>query len=633
MNRYKLLIIALFGLLPFSCMDMDVEPVNIITDTDVFTNVNGINAYMAKMYYLLPVEDFRYSHALGWNQHRVITNVAGVTGEACGRDTPMQAAWNWFPEGYELIRAINVFLETLPEYAGYHEEENLKHWIGEAHMIRAFAYTTLAKRYGGVPIVTNVINDPDLAELPRNSEEDVWDLIEKDYQYAIENMKGESPEGRFNKYAAAAYKSQAMLFAASVANFSDIELQDTNNGNTLVCGIPKQKAVEYYTSAYEAAKLVEEGGYQLYMGDWQEGNLNAQYENYHNIHHKTPNVETIFIKEFRYPELKHSWDVIYGPLQLTNGGLSGGLTPTWNLVSLFDGIKPFVDENNKYILYNSTMEPFEEAEPRLRATVIFPGDIYKETVIEVYKGIYISEYPEDGLAKMYVETDRSSLYQNNPNLLVSVSDTDQRYYQLPNGEMMRASGLSGAFNSQNRGTRTGFLFRKLLDPKIPHAEVVNERSESDWVDMRYAEVLLARAEAAVELHNLGKSDKDYIGDAYDIIQAIRKRAGAYALTSRDEVDRDVVRRERKKELAFEHKAYWDLIRWRIYEETFPDVSPRPRLKGALPFYVPGKDKWFFDVKGAEIGTAERVFPKRWYYLSIPAAEINKNPKLCQNPGY
>ncbi|MBE9583167.1 RagB/SusD family nutrient uptake outer membrane protein [Mucilaginibacter sp. JRF] len=626
-----LMIVVTITLISTSCNKMDIPPANLLVNDDIFRTTNGITAYFAKMYSSLPLEDFRYSHNRGFNNERVTHNVGGITGEAVGRDTQMLPAVQWFGEGYSLLRDVNMFIKTLAQYAGYHSEEDVKHWLGEARMIRAFAYTTMAKRYGGVPIVNDVIEDFEAAALPRNSEDEVWENIATDYQYAIDNMRATSAAGRFNKYSAAAYKAQAMLYAASIANFSTITLADSKNGGAQVCGIPKARAAYYYKLAYDASKVVDEGGYKLYMDDWAEGNLESQYVNFQNIHQKLPNTESIFVRYFRFPDLPHSWDAVYGPLQLAIGGLSGGLTPSYDLVRDYDGIGDFVDQNNKYVLYNNTMEPFQNAEPRLRATVILPGDNYKGSVIEVYRGIYTGNYPAEGLSKLYDSNDNFNLYQSNTNILTSISNIDQKYFTLSNGQQMRAAGLSGAFNSENRGTRTGFLLRKLMDPTVPANQLDNNRSESDWVDMRYAEVLLIRAEAIYELNQLGETAGS-LQEAYDAIQQIRRRAGANLMTGTGQLTREVIRKERRKELAFESKAYWDQVRWRTFKDLFPD-NPRRKLKGALAFYVPSINKWFFDVKGVELGNAERVFPETWYYLQIPVDQISKNPKLIQNPGY
>lgn len=77
--------------------------------------------------------------------------------------------------------------------------------------------------------------------------------------------------------------------------------------------------------------------------------------------------------------------------------------------------------------------------------------------------------------------------------------------------------------------------------------------------MRYAEVLLNAAEAAVELSLAGAPSpdgSDMLSVATKAINDIRERAGANMLTaalSATNDSRDIVRKERRKELAFENK--------------------------------------------------------------------------------
>jgi len=69
-----------------SCLDLDVAPMNIVQDKDIFTSENGVLSYMARIYSQLPVEDFRYSGARGFNHFWIIDPVPMLTGEAIGRD-------------------------------------------------------------------------------------------------------------------------------------------------------------------------------------------------------------------------------------------------------------------------------------------------------------------------------------------------------------------------------------------------------------------------------------------------------------------------------------------------------------------------------------------------------------------
>lgn len=628
--------------LTVSCINLDIPPKNIIVESQVFDNEAGIDAYFAKLYKSIPMMDRCFSIKNGYNNSYTTENISTLTGEAVGRDQSNNVINGWW--SYSEIRDINIFIETLPAYSEYHSPEKIRNWLGEAHFLRAFIYTEMAKRYGGMPLVTSVLKYPEEPIesflIPRSSEEDTWKCIESDYQYAIDNCNETSVKGRANKYTAAAYKSSAMLFAASIANFNEVSHHDTERGIRL-CGIDRDMAKYFYLSAYNAARLLE-GHYSLYRGDWIAGDREAQYVNFQNVLQKPDNCESIFIKEYRYPEYTHSWDALYGPPQLKQDGLSGGVHPTLELVELFEGIPKNEDglmtttnEDGTYIMYDKLMGPYENAEPRLRATVIFPGDIYKGEEIEIWRGVYKNTIPASGLKKL---TDRN-LFDKYVNvnkrikqaLILSDKPETQNTYTKKDGSVMKCAGASGSFNNFAQGSFTGFLLRKNLDTSLPKEYVVQRRSESDWVDMRYAEVMLNRAEAAFELSQLGEiSSEDgsvYIDDAVNCINDIRDRAGCLKMFDRGSLTREEIRNEFFRELAFENKAYWNLVRWRVYHIR---QDNKVRYHAALPFYAGEIDKWFYDIKYNE-AVKNFTFNPMNYYLSVPASEINSNPNLVQNP--
>jgi hypothetical protein len=104
---------------------------------------------------------------------------------------------------------------------------------------------------------------------------------------------------------------------------------------------------------------------------------------------------------------------------------------------------------------------------------------------------------------------------------------------------------------------------------MPQSLVLEARSEQHFVLMRYAEILLNVAEAASELMLAGQTapaGDNYQQIAYDAIRLIRERAGANPLTGIADVAGQngliIIRKERRKELAFENKILWDIRRWR-----------------------------------------------------------------------
>jgi hypothetical protein len=133
--------------------------------------------------------------------------------------------------------------------------------------------------------------------------------------------------------------------------------------------------------------------------------------------------------------------------------------------------------------------------------------------------------------------------------------------------------------------------------------------------IRYAELLLAKAEAL--------NEKGYIagGDAFALVNQIRAQAGLTAITSAEitsQADfRVYVRKERRIELGFECKRYFDLNRWGILQSTI-----QPQLD-------------FLKLKFPQTKVITHPITGKPYYLyPIPATEFVNNAKLGeQNPGY
>ncbi len=639
MNVLKFTFAILMGCVVYSsCVNIDIEPINRIKDEDIFGSEVGLLTYRSQMYTELPIEDFKYAHDKLFNDHNVTKSINSLAGESISRDVSGAASENvgYWDDAYRLIRRSNYLIETLPKYEDTYGPDKIKHFLGEAHFIRAYTYFALAKRYGGVPIIQRVLNYPDESieelQVPRSSEEETWDAIASDFDYAIAAMDEKSPRSTANKYVAAAYKSRAMLYAGSIAKYNTTTLSD--DFNSQVCGIPAARAVDYFKQSYDAAKLLE-GNFQLYMKSWVAGDKEAQYKNFLEIFSQQDmgsNPEIIFVKDFSEPDAVSSWDAYHVPLQGKGpSGYSQETNPTLDFIELFDGIQKdengqflFLDASGQYRYFDDMMGPFQNAEPRLRGTVIFPGDTWKNMTIEVRRGIYTG--PISGGINPFLSANSTESYNTVQNLVLS-ADANQTPYEVSPGVFMNPAGLTGTFNS---GTTclSGFSLRKLLDESVPTELVREQFCTTPWVDMRYAEVLLNRAEAAYELFGAGQG-ADYRTDAYQCIQQIRERAGADLLASEGDLnDLEIIRNERKKELAFEHKAWWDLKRWRTI-----DKEQNARVYRILmPFYVKENGKYIFDARLDE-KNKKYTFNTKWYYQEIPSGEIAKNNNIKQNPGY
>lgn len=634
-----------------SCVDMDIPPMNILGDKEIFGSTEGVTSYMARLYSTLPVEDFRYSHAnMFFSGGANFAQPSCLTGEAISRDThgaEIEKA-NYWDAAYAAIREMNYFMETLPKYESSHSAAEIENLIAEATFLRAYTYYALAKRYGGVPIIDKVVDYPASVSIPqtqlfRDSEEATWDFIAKDLDYAITHLSTKSQKGRANKYVAAAFKSRAMLHAGSIAKYN--EVNEVYN-NVRICGIPAERATDYFKQAYAASKIVDEGGYELYKGEWAADDKNAQYINFVNIFLKDTK-ENIFVKYFSYPESVHSYDCFAQPTQTSTGGSNTEICPTLDFVEMFEGFEKDAnghfknfDAEGYYKLFETTMEPFKNAEPRLRATVLLPGDEFKGESIEIRRGIWVGT--GDKISPLlppdtYNFYDDYSAYVDDATSLLKLAkresqNTDDTAITLKDGSKMKRAGKSGSVKFQEIGcTVSGFLIRKYLNPNQQNTNW--NQSSQNWIDIRYAEVLLNRAEAAMELVAAGiatdVSGDNYKDVAFKCVNDIRERAGASLLNSSTDVTIDVVRTERRKELSFENKTYWDLKRWRIIHK---EQSTRT-YRTLQPFFAADAMKYFMDIKLQEQGGKVYTFDTRNYYQQIPSGEITKNPNCKQNPGY
>jgi hypothetical protein len=313
-------------------------------------------------------------------------------------------------------------------------------------------------------------------------------------------------------------------------------------------------------------------------------------------------------------------------------GYSSEVSPTLNYVEMFDGLPKNpdgtiqnLDGSGKYVLYDNTMDIFANAEPRLRATVILPGDNFKGQSIEIRRGIYTGT-AAGGISPLIPA---GSTIQYPTTNIVQSANGSQTPYTLPNGTKMNPAGASGTFFSEETCSQTGFFIRKYLDESLDKSQVKENNEDQTWIEIRYAEVLLNKAEAAYELFSAGQTGANYQQDAFTAINLVRERAGADLLASAGDLnDLKVIQKERRKELGFENKIWWDLKRWRILDKE----QNNSLYRVMMPFYVAESYKYFFDVRKDEKNRFYNFDPK-WYYEQIPTDEINKSHSLKQNPGY
>src|SRR5690606_3424570 len=151
----------------------------------------------------------------------------------------------------------------------------------------------------------------------------------------------------------------------------------------------------------------------------------------------------------------------------------------------------------EYLLYDTPLDFFKNAEPRLRAYVIFPGDRFKGTDIEIRAGVYTGPTPIQPLFNDYSYQAAETRYQHlnayraNPKTLyLSPREGTSQEIVDYNGQQMTAAGANGPFYDNGEGNLTGLYIRKWLnsDPSF----VAGERSEEHTSELQSRETLVCR---------------------------------------------------------------------------------------------------------------------------------------------
>jgi hypothetical protein len=489
---------------------------------------------------------------------------------------------------YQNIQKLNKFFDNIGqvvESASETERPSLQQQVdvmtGEALFLRAFAYTQLARTYGGVPILQEESQiGQDFLSIPRASFEETINFIVKDCDDAAALLLGKDKTqiGRATKGAALALKSRILLFAAS-------DLTADGTAESKYVGYENPDRTALWTAAQNAAKqVIDLGEYQL--ADFGAPDRTAVAQNFYAF---------FAAKILSSPEV--IWGRMYSQVDGDNNSMNQWNEPSgdtgWNTTNpsqkfvdsfeMADG-SDFLDHfqvdasgfyqnvSSKYLNEN----PYANREPRFYATVLYDSAYWKDRPFSVRTRIEI----ENG-----VEVKKTYGY-------------DTRFSDF------------NAFNA----TFTGYAIRKMLDENLGTTVSSVNRNVNIWVEFRYAEILLNYAEASI---GLGQT-----AEAETYLNMVRQRAAIPDVTG-DLTE--ALRYERQVELAFENHRWYDMRRWKIL------VSDLTNNYG-ISIIETSND-------GAVSTTWKRTlvqkrYPnEKMYWIPIPQTEISKAPQLVQNPGF
>ncbi len=194
--------------------------------------------------------------------------------------------------------------------------------------------------------------------------------------------------------------------------------------------------------------------------------------------------------------------------------------------------------------------------------------------------------------------------------------------QQYDSEDLRRTDYVRSPNDQQAYVGKYVTYRMNPTPTYRASDYVNGGNSAHWIVYRLADIYLMKAEALVERNGNGGQD---LIDALAMVQVTYDRAHAKATAINAATDdqsamRDLVLKERWRELCFEGKRYYDLVRKARREGT---------VKNVVNTYL--LDKYSDNV---DMSTAQsKLNDLNALYFPINRDELRHNKLLEQNPFY
>lgn len=572
-----------------ACQDyfIDLDPPAQFTDAVYFKKSSDFKAYATGF----------YDQLQGWSFGNMdngsdISANSNSNGYDLGHGTIVVGGGSW---NYSGIRSCNVLLEKAAEYTG----GNIGQYEGEAYFFRAYNYFGLLKTYGGVPLVTTVL-DVDSPELfgKRNSRYEVVAQILADLNQAIEKLPAEqnipsNDKGRISRWAAKALKAQVQLYEATWEKYvGQITDGDGISIGAGTAGYDPGNVNRYLADAIaQCEDIMNNGGFELWNKNGDSNMQNAS---------------------------------------------------SWYLFNLEDeGSNPGgydKSTNNEFILYS--VWDYTLKQPRLNITWT-TGQLYPSR-----------KFVDMAVCADGLPPEKSSLFQGYHTVNSEFQNRDLRLLKYLYGSGTAPTTLNlnyGSLGFSGYGNAKYAVYG-FGDRRLDNTESAN------WPIIRLAEVYLTYAEALYELH--GSITDEQLQAS---INRLRIRANVTPLTNALATSNGLdmleeIRRERTVELYREGKRFDDLKRWGILEESlnasrlgrvvgngegystpFKDGEGNPTTSYNASSYIWGEEAvetpdGYLHCVVVSSSINHSVSQKHYLY-PIPQNQRMLNDQLLQNPGY
>lgn len=616
--KSKLLLAFLFILLGTGCSSyLDQEPKSDYLSSNFYNNEGAIKQGSAGCYQSLWLDHYNTSSiplSILWDMYtpygieRADNSSIGVGNFELRTNWVVEKMWQVL---YTSIARCNSVLSGAEPYYN-NLSDAAKVYLAEIKVIRAHYYIYLVSLYGDVPYFSKPVSDQEQKSAIRTPWQTVVNNVIADLDDAASILPWTASEwGRVDKSVALGLKARIALYAGSWCKFGY-----GKDGQK-----DEAKATQYFTIASAAAKKVmDESGRDL-------------APNFADLFTRTGQMKSATKKETMFFMMfSDQGDGVSHYLTWGEGSrmfAQSGRFPTQQLVDTYEMSNgKRIDEVGSG--YNPK-KPFDLRDSRLKETIY----THHDTII----GNTGSKFRF--LMELFKPTTKSWSPDGTQSIV-----TNKDY-----------TGSVAQYGYAQSGV--GFLWKKYdhFDDEYAYHPTYNINI------LRYAEVLLTYAEAKIELNEIDAT-------VVNAIDKVRLRAGQPGLLSVDPTRssdqakmRQIVRRERRVELAREMGMLFDMRRWRTgalqnaeptygflqptgvdpATNTYPDGYDQAPADLIPSYGAPGSERDMNDIasykalidKGYKLRTRDkdRSWDDKFYLWPIPQTERNKCPWLTQNPGY
>lgn len=234
--RFTIILVVFTGLLMTSCDKfLDQAPAGEETSEYIFEDYLRSLRYMDMLYYYMPPL-WEGGGGFGSNYGFIETGTDMARYNATyGRANQSINQGNWrhsqaSPEierwttYYQQIRRANMFLKNIDNFSNEPKIDGVSRKVsmrGEVHWHIAWNYFELLRRYGGVPIIKEVLSLDSNFKIPRATYDETLEYVLENLEIAydlVPDKWADEEYGRITKAMVMALKSRALLYAASPLN-------------------------------------------------------------------------------------------------------------------------------------------------------------------------------------------------------------------------------------------------------------------------------------------------------------------------------------------------------------------------------------------------------------------------------